>query len=259
MSSEFINLISLDEKSGMEPASLHGWEENNMDCGVSKVKREAEVIFFDAAGTLLRLERPVGWHYAAITRKHGLQADETRMESAFREIWRKRQPRTASLGARKDDDRPWWRELALDVLEAAVPFANTIDEDAWFEDLYTHFAKPGIWVLYDDAMRCLDRLGDQFRLAIISNFDRRLRSILNDLELGSRFEQVFISSEIGCEKPDVRIFQRALNSMNVEARRCLHVGDDPERDWAGALAARIAVFQVERPRITLDDLTVSRV
>jgi putative hydrolase of the HAD superfamily len=246
------------KKAGWEPASLHGWEANNMDCGFSKVKREAEVIFFDAAGTLLRLERPVGWHYAAITRKHGLPADEMRMERAFREIWRKRPSRAASLGARADDDRPWWRELALEVLGAAVSSANKIDKDAWFEDLYAHFAKPGIWVLYGDAKRCLDRLGDQFRLAIISNFDRRLRGILEDLELGSRFEQVFISSELGCEKPDVRIFQRALALMHVEAPRCLHVGDDPELDWAGASAAGIGVFKVRRPDITLDDLAVGR-
>jgi hypothetical protein len=33
-------------------------------------------------------------------------------------------------------------------------------------------------------------------------------------------------------------------------------GDDPERDWAGAAAAGIAVFRVRRPRVTLDDLMV---
>ena len=53
----------------------------------SKVKGEAEVIFFDAAGTLIRLERPVGWHYAEVARRHGLNADEERMDSAFREVW----------------------------------------------------------------------------------------------------------------------------------------------------------------------------
>ena len=55
-----------------------------MDCGALKVKGEAEVIFFDAAGTLIRLARPVGWHYAEVARRHGLNADQQRMESAFR-------------------------------------------------------------------------------------------------------------------------------------------------------------------------------
>lgn len=229
-----------------------------MDGKAMKVKGEAEVIFFDAAGTLIRLERPVGWHYAEVARKHGLKADEERMESAFREVWRARPFRPASPGARKEDDRPWWRELALDVLRTAAPSADKIDEDAWFEELYVHFAKPGVWVLYDDAMRCLDRLAGRFRMAVISNFDRRLRLVLEELGVDAKFEQIFISSEIGCEKPHPGIFQQALDVMSVEAERCLHVGDDPERDWAGAAAAGIAVFRVRRPGVTLDHLAVCR-
>jgi putative hydrolase of the HAD superfamily len=230
-----------------------------MDGEALKVKgEEAEVIFFDAAGTLIRLERPVGWHYAEVARKHGLKADEERMESAFREVWKARPFRPASPGARKEDDRPWWREFALDVLRTAAPSAGKIDEDAWFEELYVHFAEPGVWVLYDDAMRCLNHLAGRFRLAVISNFDQRLRLVLEELGVAARFEQIFISSEIGCEKPHPEIFRRALDVMDVEAGRCLHVGDDPERDWAGAAAAGIAVFQVRRPDVTLDHLTACR-
>lgn len=219
-----------------------------------KVKGEAEVIFFDAAGTLIRLEQPVGWHYAEIARKHGLNADVQRMELAFREVWKARPFRPASPGGREQDDRPWWRALALDVLRMAAPSLGKIDENAWFQDLYAHFAKPGIWILYDDAARCLDRLAGRFRLAVISNFDRRLRLVLEDLGVAAKFEQIFISSEIGCEKPDPGIFQQALNTMGVEAGRCLHAGDDPDRDWAGAAAAGMAVFQVRRPGVTLDHL-----
>lgn len=238
----------------MEPASLHGWEWNNMQCRTLEVKREAEVIFFDAAGTLIRLERAVGWHYAEVARRHGLEVDEARLEEAFREIWSDRPPRPASPGGREHDDRPWWRELALDVLRASAPSGGEFDQEAWFEELYSHFSKPGVWVLYDDVGRCLDRLANQFRLAVVSNFDRRLRHILEDLGVGSRFERLFISSEIGCEKPDPTIFRQALEVMEVEPERCLHIGDDPERDWAGAAAAGIAVFKLRRPHVSLDDL-----
>ena len=245
------------KKAGWEPASSHGWECSNMDGEVLKVKGEADVIFFDAAGTLIRLARPVGWHYAEVARKHGLDTDETRMESAFREAWKARSFRPASSGSREEDDRPWWRALALDALRAAAPPAAKIDEDAWFEELYAHFAKPGVWILYDDARRCLDRLTGRFRLAVISNFDRRLRCVLEDLGVASKFEQLFISSEMGCEKPDPGIFQQALAGMGVDAWRCLHVGDDPERDWAGAAAAGMAVFEVRRPEVTLDHLPLA--
>ena len=79
---------------------------------------------------------------------------------------------------------------------------------------------------------------------------------LKTLASAARFEKLIISSEVGCEKPDPGIFQRALEVMDVAAECCLHAGDDPERDWAGAAAAGIAVFRVRRPRVTLDDLMV---
>jgi putative hydrolase of the HAD superfamily len=242
------------KKAGWEPASLHGWEWANMQRQPLKVKREAKVIFFDAAGTLIRLKRSAGWHYAEVARRHGLEVDAARMESAFREVWSARPARPASLGGREQDDRPWWRELALEVLRTAAQLDGKFDEEAWFEELYSHFSEPGVWVLYDDVGRCLDRLAKRVRLAVISNFDRRLRRILEDLGIASRFEWLFISSEIGCEKPHPAIFQHALDVMEVEAGRCLHVGDDPQRDWAGAAAAGIAVFELRRPAVTLDDL-----
>lgn len=245
------------KKAGWEPASSHGWEWGNMDAELDKVKGEADVIFFDAAGTLIHLARPVGWHYALIARKHGLAVDEARMESAFRELWRARPARPPSSGPREDDDRPWWQALALDVLRAASPSGEQIDGDAWFGDLYTHFAQPGIWLLYEDARKCLPRLHARYRLAVISNFDGRLRRVLNHLGVSAHFENLFISSELGCEKPDRGIFQQALDVMDAEPARCIHAGDDPERDWAGAAAAGLGVFRVQRPSVTLDHLELA--
>jgi putative hydrolase of the HAD superfamily len=225
-----------------------------MNAEVGKVKGEADVIFFDAVGTLIYLARPVGWHYALIARKYGLQVAEARMEAAFRDVWRARPARPPSTDPRDDDDRPWWRALALDVLRAAAPSAADIDGEAWFDELYTHFAQPGIWLLYEDARRCLNRLQGWSRLAVISNFDGRLRRVLDDLGVSAKFESLFISSELGCEKPDRAIFRRALEFMNVEPERCIHAGDDPERDWAGAAAVGLGVFRVKRPSVTLDEL-----
>src|ERR1700752_1546596 len=86
-----------------------------------KVKGEADVIFFDAAGTLIHLARPAGWDHALIARKYGLEVDAGEMEAAFRAAWRSRPPRAASAGPREDDDRPWWREVALEGLHATIP------------------------------------------------------------------------------------------------------------------------------------------
>ncbi|OAI42977.1 hypothetical protein AYO41_03070 [Verrucomicrobia bacterium SCGC AG-212-E04] len=84
-------------------------------------------------------------------------------------------------------------------------------------------------------------------LGVISNFDRRLFANLEDVGLTSCFDHITISSEVGADKPHARIFERALAAFEVAPHEALHVGDDPVRDWAGAEAAGLGVFRLERP------------
>jgi len=228
-----------------------------MNSNALQVKgQEVEVIFLDAAGTLIHLVEPVGKHYAEIARHHGLEVKSETMERAFRAVWKTQKPRPASGKTREEDDRPWWREVALQTLETAARPGPDFDKNAWFEELYDHFAQPGVWALYPDAERCLKRWRG-LRLAVISNFDERLRRILWHLGVDQCFEHLIISSEVGGEKPGKEIFHAALKAMGAPAERCLHAGDDPERDWAGAAAAGMRVFRVQRPDVTLDDLSVT--
>ncbi|XP_068486551.1 uncharacterized protein [Phaseolus vulgaris] len=71
-------------------------------------------------------------------------------------------------------------------------------------------------------------------MAVVSNFDNRLRKLLKDLNVLILFDAVIISSEVGYEKPDSRIFQAALDQVNVEASKALHIGDDEKADKLGA-------------------------
>ncbi len=225
-----------------------------MSAKTPPVKAQPEVIFFDAAGTLIRLAEPVGRHYARIARRHGLDVAEEDCERAFRAAWKARPSRPASPGPRPEDDRPWWRRLALEVITAAGPPPANFDAGAWFDDLYEHFEQPGVWRLFDDVAPALARLGTRHRLAVISNFDGRLRRILDDLGVLGAFEHLIISSEAGCEKPDPAIFQKAAAALRAQPSACLHVGDDPACDWHGAQAAAFSIFALERPARTLAEV-----
>lgn len=81
-----------------------------------------------------------------------------------------------------------------------------------------------------EVVDVLEKLGPQFRLAVISNFDGRLRMILEQLGIAKFFPHIFVSSEVGADKPDPEIFRRALKFLDLPADQALHVGDDPERD-----------------------------
>ena len=211
-------------------------------------------ILFDAAGTLFYLTKTVGDHYAYVGREVGLELDAQKLDSAFHAAWKQMPRRSAIDGPRKNDDKGWWRELVSHVFDQVAPSVNELDRDNFFEVAYEHFAEPGVWELYPEVTEVLEQLRPRFQLAVISNFDGRLRFILQHLGISNYFSYIFISSELGADKPDPEIFRRALKIMHLNADEVLHVGDDPERDWKAAAAAGLLVFRLDRPRNSLRDL-----
>ena len=211
-------------------------------------------ILFDAAGTLFFLTKTVGYHYAYVGREVGLELDAQKLESAFHAAWQQMPRRPAIDGPRKNDDKGWWRELVDRVFDQVAPSVNELDRDNFFEIAYEHFAEVGAWELYPEVPEVLEQLRPRFQLAVISNFDGRLRFILQHLGISNYFSYIFISSELGADKPDPEIFRRALKIMQLNADEVLHVGDDPERDWKAAAAAGLLVFRLDRSRNSLRDL-----
>jgi putative hydrolase of the HAD superfamily len=213
-----------------------------------------KAIFFDAVGTLFYLTKTVGDHYAFVAEEVGLKLNAKKLDAAFHSAWKQMPPRQAVDGPRENDDKDWWRELANLVLEEAAPTIDELDRDNFFEVAYEHFAEAGVWELYPEVIGVLDKLRPRFDLAIVSNFDGRLRVILERLGMSKYFGHVFISSEIGADKPDSEIFRRALTFLDLQPGDVLHVGDDPERDWKAATVAGLSIFQLDRKKNSLRDL-----
>jgi putative hydrolase of the HAD superfamily len=211
-------------------------------------------ILFDAAGTLFFLTKTVGDHYAYVGRELGLNLEAQQLDRAFHAAWQQMSRRPAIDGPRENDDKAWWRELVSRVFDQVAPSLTELDRDNFFEIAYEHFAEPGVWKLYPEVLDVLEQLRGRFRLAVISNFDGRLRLILQNLGISRYFDHVFISSEVGADKPDPEIFRRALKVVHLEPNEVLHVGDDPERDWKAAKKAGLLVFELDRPKNSLRDL-----
>jgi putative hydrolase of the HAD superfamily len=211
-------------------------------------------ILFDAAGTLFFLTKTVGDHYAYVGREVGLDLDAQELDRAFHRAWQEMPRRCAIEGPRENDDKGWWRQLVGCVFDQVAPSLSEFDRDNFFEVAYEHFAEPGVWELYPEVPGVLKQLQKDFQLAVISNFDGRLRFILQHLRISKYFAHVFISSELGADKPDPEIFWRALKLIHLNPNEVLHVGDDPERDWKAAKAAGLSVYRLHRPRKSLCDL-----
>jgi putative hydrolase of the HAD superfamily len=213
-----------------------------------------KAIFFDAAGTLIHLPESVGHHYALVGKRVGLALDAAALDQAFTASWKQMPTRPAIDGPREDDDEGWWRELVDQVIDRVAPATRELDRDAFFEVAYSHFAEAGVWELYPEVIEVLEALRQRFDLAVVSNFDCRLRMIFEHLGISKFLSHVFLSSELGADKPDPLIFHRALKLSAVSPNETLHVGDDPVRDWEAARSAGLEVFKLKRPKNSLRDL-----
>lgn len=81
--------------------------------------------------------------------------------------------------------------------------------------------------------------GAGLQLAVVSNSDGSVESGLIDQGLRSHFTAVFDSHVVGFEKPDPRIFERALAVCGANPARTLHIGDLYAADVVGARGAGV--------------------
>jgi putative hydrolase of the HAD superfamily len=96
-----------------------------------------------------------------------------------------------------------------------------------------------LWSSVDQATRhALDEFSQLgLRMAVVSNSDGTVEANIRALGLRDFFEVVVDSAVVGCEKPDPRIFQFALQAVGVEPSRTIYVGDLYSVDVLGARAA----------------------
>jgi putative hydrolase of the HAD superfamily len=142
----------------------------------------------------------------------------------------------------------YWRDLVNVVLN------DTNDPEGCFRFLWQHFASPAAWVLADafsDIFGELKRRG--LRLAIASNFDGRLRTVLAALldQAGlASPDAIVISSEVGFRKPDWRFYNALIQACGVSPDRVLMVGDDRVNDYDAAIHAGLKSLLLTTPLTT---------
>jgi HAD superfamily hydrolase (TIGR01509 family) len=65
-------------------------------------------------------------------------------------------------------------------------------------------------------------------MAVVSDNQPGLQSLHEGLGLAHFFDVYAISAELGCTKPDQRMFAHASDSLELDAAECLFVDDVPE-------------------------------
>jgi putative hydrolase of the HAD superfamily len=204
-------------------------------------------VTLDAAGTLFAPREAVGDTYARVAAAHGIRLDARTTGDRFRAAMRAAPPLAFPGVARqalRDAELAWWRAVVRDAFGAA---AGGPEFDACFRALWDHFARPAAWRLDEDARDTLAALRARgLRIGIVSNFDGRLGDLLDGLGITPLVDAVAASTAHGAAKPDSRLFHAAARALAVSPAAALHVGDDPEADAAGALAAGFRALLLAR-------------
>jgi putative hydrolase of the HAD superfamily len=195
-------------------------------------------VLFDAAETLFTTRGSVGEIYAGVARHFGSQATPAAIQAAFARHFRGSGPVSV------EDQKRWWKAVVYRVFNDVGMVENF---DAFFDRLYDQFRNSEGWVLFPETRDVLEKLKSlDFKLGVISNFDTRLYSVLDDLRIRSFFDSVTTSSEAGFSKPDRRIFNTAVSSLGLPNSNILMVGDHPQDDVEAALRAGLSAVLVDR-------------
>jgi HAD superfamily hydrolase (TIGR01509 family) len=105
----------------------------------------------------------------------------------------------------------------------------------------------GCFQLYSDVQPVLHSLRlCKLRLAVVSNWHRGLDSFCREMNLTGLLDGVISSSDIGIEKPAPGIFKEAARRLRVKPNRIVHIGDSPEEDFDGAVAAGLRAVLIDR-------------
>jgi putative hydrolase of the HAD superfamily len=187
-----------------------------------------KAVLFDLDDTLLNREKAVDQLFLLILEKcyeDVKPSVKEKMLQTFKEYDKRAygcNNKTTVLESFFDEFPPKYRILNHDI------------QDFW----NAHF--PHCFSTSQDTINIVNTIRKNVKVGLITNgSSERQQAKITNTHLNSCFDIIIISEEVGISKPDKRIFELALNKLNVQAEDTLFVGDDLEKDIGGCQNANI--------------------
>ena len=111
----------------------------------------------------------------------------------------------------------------------------------FFRVLSTDYVK-----LYDGAVELLQELKKkEKRVCLLSNAQRIFTEYeMRSLGIYDMFDDVYISSDYHCKKPDIKFYNALLDELRLDRRKTIMIGNDNRCDIEGAKAAGLDTFYI---------------
>ena len=206
-----------------------------------------KAVFFDVGGTLISVHPSVGAVYAKHARDFGFTGTVDELNKGFRLQWKKIGG-IESLGNKSgvEEEKKFWKDLVYQVFK---PLGGLERFDEYFELIFEVFVDSSNWKIHEDVIesKIFQKLKERkVILGVISNWDSRLFSTLENLKLADNFEFILPSAVVGSAKPDKKIFEEALRLSGVKPHEACHIGDEIKTDIDGARNIGIHAILLDR-------------
>ncbi|GFR52948.1 hypothetical protein Agub_g15610 [Astrephomene gubernaculifera] len=165
-------------------------------------------VLVDAAGTFLMPSEPITDVYLRYARPHGCRLSDNEVLQRFRRAYNT--PWGTSSLRYVGDARPFWQNIVEQSTGCNNPEVS--------EAIYEYYSRAEAWYVTPGAVEALQRLKSAgLLLAVVSNFDTRLRPLLRELGVEKLFDAVIVSAEVHAEKPNPVIFDTAVRTLSAAA------------------------------------------
>ena len=173
------------------------------------------VITFDLYGTLLDLEATFAPAFAGFLRERGSDVHAAELVRTWEWAYLHEGMFDTFLGGPRTPFEQL-RRTTLSQVFSRIGLEHGRDD---IEELLTVHAKP---TLFPDVVESLEAMRGKFTLSVLSNGDlAMLERIVGSLSIP--VHRTISVEQAGCYKPDLRVYHRAVELLEVEAGGILHV------------------------------------
>lgn len=202
---------------------------------------DIRALVFDVNGTLIDIETDEGLEeiYRAIAHflmYQGIAIHRWEVRDLYFQIMQQQRERSSEIFAEWDAVEVWREFLNIKASECTRSLSTEKQAQLplFLAELHRGIARKRLR-LYSQVQEMLDLLQTRYHMAIISDAQSAYAvPELRAVGIASYFNPIIISGDYGYRKPDIRLFQKALDGLKIQPNQALYIGNDLYHDIHGA-------------------------
>jgi putative hydrolase of the HAD superfamily len=225
---------------------------------------DIRALLFDVNGTLIDIETDEGLEeiYRAIAHfltYQGISLHRWEVRDLYFQIMQQQRAESAETFAEFDVVEVWrefLRNKASDYTRS-LPSEKREQLPLFLAELHRGIARKRLR-LYPQVQETLDQLRSHYRLGVVSDAQSAYAvPELRAVGLLKYFNAIIVSGDYGYRKPDPRLFQKALDALQVRPEQAIFVGNDSYHDIFGAQQVGMKAIFVNSGQDNTSSQTIS--